>query len=422
MISLFCSDCGSDVETSARFCANCGARVASKREIIDIPELTKSLIEKQLKPLSGYGSEPSDRAIIEEEITKLFNDIHSKTIGGPLFTYDPKTRFCESDTTDEIDVVGPQIIEVILNSDQVQNSIRPIISTFINWFVLSINIPIEPRTMHIMFLANLEDSLSDANIAFFGLTNNFELVKNFYNSTFPDGKDEFFGHLESIAEQAPKGQLQTLPGTQSPFETNTDRKDYWKIVLDLYRQSFYPVITTVNDVLVANSWLNEYVSVFENYSKTFLKDEFVSVVQCHEMVTGNKSPAEGKDKILLFSNSGICEIYANEKHRRGTSPSFYPVEQIQEISIGTEIHEAHGGFSSKVSTFMVVVIHTTSHQVHTKYVYLGENEQETNVNRPKFMTKLTQISRFYPLAEGDFVQSSSGYTLSPSIGIWHPIN
>jgi hypothetical protein len=248
------------------------------------------------------------------------------------------------------------------------------------------------------------------------------MVKVFYMTTFPEGKDEFFSCLKSIADQSQPGDIEALPGRQSPFELGTDRKEYWKIIADNYHQRFYPVITTVREILTSNEWLGEYLPFLESHLGTFLSSEFVSVIQCHEMVTGNKSPISGKDKILLFSNSGIAEIYANEKHRRGTAPVFYPREQIDEISIGTEVHESHGGFSSNVSTFSVISIRTKSHQLHTKYVYMGENEHELNVNRPKLMTKLTQLSSYYPLAEGDVVQSASGYTLSPSIGIWHPIN
>ena len=146
------------------------------------------------------------------------------------------------------------------------------------------------------------------------------------------------------------------------------------------------------------------------------------MIQCQEMVTGNKSPISGKEKILFFSDQGVCEIYTKEKHRRGASPRLFQRDTVSEISIGTEVHESHGGFTSSVSTFMVITIHTTNYEVHTKYMHLGDNEQELNSSRPGIMKELEQIARFYSLVEGDVAQSSSGYTLTPSIGFWHSLD
>jgi hypothetical protein len=71
---------------------------------------------------------------------------------------------------------------------------------------------------------------------------------------------------------------------------------------------------------------------------------------------------------------------------------------------------------------MVITIHTTNYEVHTKYMHLGDNEQELNSSRPGIMRKLEQIAKFYSLVEGDVAQSSSGYTLTPSIGFWQSLD
>jgi hypothetical protein len=53
---------------------------------------------------------------------------------------------------------------------------------------------------------------------------------------------------------------------------------------------------------------------------------------------------------------------------------------------------------------------------------MGGNEAELNSARPEMMKKIAEISKFYKIVEGDVIQSSSGFSISPSIGIWHPID
>lgn len=420
---MFCSDCGNALESNPKFCQNCGAPTGASKPEIDIQEFTKGLVDTHLGLLGGYGSAASDRAIIEEAITNLFNEIHKATVGENLFTFDSATRACSSDTTDEFaESIAPQVIDIILTSAKVQDSIRPCISTFMNWFVYSIDIPIQSSTKHIMFLNNLRDSLSDANLTFFGFTSNIEVVKTFYLDEYPQGQDEFFSLLTMIADQSKSGEIEVLPGNQPWFATGTDRRELWGNVKTHFEQSFFPVKLTVREILESNSWLGEHLIYLQTSSPSFLSEEFVALIQCQEMVTGNKSPISGKEKILFFSDQGVCEIYTKEKHRRGTSPRLFQRDTVSEISIGTEVHESHGGFTSSVSTFMVITIHTTNYEVHTKYMHLGNNEQELNSSRPGIMKKLEQIARYYSLVEGDVAQSSSGYTLTPSIGFWHSLD
>jgi hypothetical protein len=420
---MFCSECGSGLENQPKFCPNCGAAIGVKAPELDVKKLTTELVDTHLGLLGGYGSVASDRSIIEEAITNLFNEIHKVTEGENLFTFDPVTRACSSDTTDEFaESIAPQVIDIVLTSAKVQEYIRPCISSFMNWFVYSIDIPIHATTKHIMFLNNLKDTLSDANLTFFGFTSNAEIVKNFYLDEYPEGKNEFFSLLTSIADQSKSGEIEVLPGNQPWFAPGTDRKEQWDNVKTHFEQSFFPVKTTVKEILGSNSWLDEHLVYLQTSMPSFLAEEFVALIQCQEMVTGNKSPISGKEKILLFSDQGICEIYTKEKHRRGTSPHLFQREIVSEISIGTETHESHGGFTSSASTFMVITIHTTNYEVHTKYMHLGDNEQELNSSRPGIMRKLEQIAKFYSLVEGDVAQSSSGYTLTPSIGFWQSLD
>jgi len=420
---MFCSECGSGLDSQPKFCPNCGAAIGVKAPEIDVAELTKELVDTHLGLLGGYGSSPSDRAIIEEAVTKLFNELQTKTVGGICFTYDPTTRACTSDTVDEFaDSVAPNAIETIMTSNKVADSILPCISTFLNWFSFGIEIPLNPSTTHAIFLNNLKDGLSDANLTFFGFTSNIEIVKNFYLNVYPEGTDEFLGLLKLTAAQSISGEIDVLPGNQPWFSPETDRKGLWEIVATTFEQSFYPIKTSIREAIQSTDWLGEHLEFLETNLASFLSEEFVGLIQCQEAVTGNKSPISGKDKILLFSDLGICEIYTKEKYRRGTKPLYFPRQQVSEISIGTETHESHGGFSSSSSTFMVLTIHTANYEVHTKYVHLGSSEQELNASRPGIMKRLEDISKFYSLVEGDIAQSSSGYTLTPSIGFWHAVD
>lgn len=164
---MFCSECGSGLENRPKFCPNCGAAIGEKAPELDVKKLTTELVDTHLGLLGGYGSAASDRSIIEEAITNLFNEIHNVTEGENLFTFDPVTRACSSDTTDEfVESIAPQVIDLVLTSTKVQDSIRPCISTFLNWFVFIYDVPLKPRVKHVMFLNNLKDELSDANLTF----------------------------------------------------------------------------------------------------------------------------------------------------------------------------------------------------------------------------------------------------------------
>jgi hypothetical protein len=420
---MFCTNCGVGLTGGPKFCPGCGVAAGLKGPSLSINELIEKLIETHLDVLVGYGSAPSDRAIIEESLTKLFNELQLKTVGGTCFTFDPATRACTSDTVDEFaDSIAPLAIHAIMSRSNLQESILPCVSTFLNWFVFSIDIPVNPETVHRIFIFNLRDGLSDANLTFFGFNTNIEIVKSFYQDTYPQGREEFFSQLKLIAESSEPGEIDVLPGNRPWFEAGTDRKKLWGIARDIFQETFFPVKTSIKEILDSADWLKEHLIFLQGSLPSFLTQEYLGLIQCQESVTGNKSPISGKDKLLLFSDYGICEIYTKEKHRRGTAPVFLSRNEVTEISIGTEVHESHGGFSSSVSTFMVITIHTSNYQIRTLYVYMGGNEQELNSSRPRIMQNLERIATYYSLVEGDVAQSSSGYTMTPSIGFWHSID
>jgi hypothetical protein len=71
---------------------------------------------------------------------------------------------------------------------------------------------------------------------------------------------------------------------------------------------------------------------------------------------------------------------------------------------------------------MVLTIFTADNKIYTKHVYLGDSESELNASRPLMMERLRNISKYFRIVEGDVIQSSSGFSVSPSIGFWQGID
>jgi hypothetical protein len=421
---MFCIECGHEIDGKPKFCPECGTNIGSKTPKAVPSELIESLIGKHFALIAGYGNSPDDRFIVHNAIVNLFNDFSMQMYGTDCFvnfkevTGDVDCNFSVDFTDEAIEL----IIELLIQSDKVVPLLKPIVTKFLFWFVyfgLS-EVKINCIIAHKIHLTTLEDRLSDSNLGWYGVSPVSEIIINFYKNVLPESKDDFLAAMQSVVSTVESGSIDLIPGLKPLFDSNADRKATWEYVFSLYTEAFTAL--SVNSILEMTDWLKEYVPYFESKLAAFLDQEFVALIQCQESVIGNKSPISGKDQILFFSNQGICEIYTKEKHRRGSQPIFYPLSEIHEISIGTEDHESYGGFTSSVSTFMVLTIFTVSHKIYTKHIYMGGNEAELNSARPEMMKKIAEISKLYTIVEGDVIQSSSGFSVSPSIGIWHPID
>ena len=421
---MFCIECGHEIDGKPKFCPECGTNIGSKTPKAVPSELIESLIGKHFALIAGYGNSPDDRFIVHNAIVNLFNDFSMQMYGTDCFvnfkevTGDVDCNFSVDFTDEAIEL----IIELLIQSDKVVPLLKPIVTKFLFWFVyfgLS-EVKINSIIAHKIHLTTLEDRLSDSNLGWYGVSPVSEIIINFYKNVLPESKDDFLAAMQSVVSTVESGSIDLIPGLKPLFDSNADRKATWEYIYSLYTEAFTAL--SVNSILEMTDWLKEYVPYFESKLAAFLDQEFVALIQCQESVIGNKSPISGKDQILFFSNQGICEIYTKEKHRRGSQPIFYPLSEIHEISIGTEDHESYGGFTSSVSTFMVLTIFTVSHKIYTKHIYMGGNEAELNSARPEMMKKIAEISKLYTIVEGDVIQSSSGFSVSPSIGIWHPID
>jgi hypothetical protein len=314
------------------------------------------------------------------------------------------------------------VLEILIQSDEINDLLKPIVAKYLFWFVYFTfsDLRIKPTIAHKIKLLTLEDKLSDSNLSWFNNSEVFGFTKDFYKNIFAEGKDEFLSAMYSIVSSVKPGPIDTIPGYSANFDSNKDRKTEWENLYTIYNSSFVPL--SIESVLNEYDWLKEYKPYFETNLITFLNQEFVALIQCQESVIGNKSPISGKDQILFFSTKGICEVYAKEKHRRNSQPLFYALSEVSEVSVGTEEHESFSGFSSSVSTFMVLTIFTADNKIYTKHVYLGDSESELNASRPLMMERLRNISKYFRIVEGDVIQSSSGFSVSPSIGFWQGID
>ena len=421
---MYCTECGHGIDSTLKFCPECGTKIGDKTLKVAPAELIETLIDKHFSLIAGYGSAPDDRIIVHSAIIKFFNDFSMQMFGSDCFVnFDKSNGDADCDfpvefTDEYIEIV----LENLIQSDKINGLIKPILAKYLFWFIYFTfsDLRINPIIAHKIKLLALEDKLSDSNLSWFYNSEVFGFTKEFYKNIFPSGKDEFLSAMHSIVSSVKPGSIDTIPGYSASFNSNKDRKTEWGNLYDIYNSSFIPL--SIQSVLEQQEWLNEYKPYFESNFATFLDQEFVALIQCQESVIGNKSPISGKDQILFFSTQGICEVYAKEKHRRNSQPLFYTLSEVAEISIGTEEHESFSGFSSSVSTFMVFTIFTTGNKIYTKHIYLGDTEPELNASRPQMMERLQNISKFFTIVEGDVIQSSSGFSISPSIGFWQGID
>ena len=421
---MYCTECGHGIDGTLKFCPECGTKIGDKTFKVAPAELIKSLINKHFSLIAGYGSAPDDRIIVHSAIVNLFNDFSMQMFGSDCFenfnksTGDADCDFPVEFTDEYIEIV----VEILIQSDEINDLLKPMVAKYLFWFVYFTfsDLRINPAIAHKIQLLTLDDKLSDSNLNWFYNSEVFGFIKDFYKTIFPGGKDEFLSAMQSIVSSVKPGPIDTIPGYSVYFDSNKDRKIEWENLYTIYNAAY--ISLSIKSVLETQDWLKEYKPYFETNLITLLDQEFVALIQCQESVIGNKSPISGKDQILFFSTQGICEVYTKEKHRRYSQPLFFPLSEVGEISIGTEEHQSFGGFSSSVSTFMVLTIFTTDNKIYTKHIYLGDSEAELNASRPLMMERLGNISKYFTIVEGDVVQSSSGFSISPSIGFWQGID
>jgi hypothetical protein len=428
---MFCMECGKALSGSPKFCSECGTQVVgfklSDQPPVPFAEINiAELISKHFELLGGYGTSPEDRRLIKDAIFRLFDDV--------AIAIDGKSHRDGDLVSEKLREVMPVIHEAILKSNLIPEQIIPIISNLLLrqhmnrtkdskiYYVegSSITYP----CYHELIKNSLRDVLSDGNLYTFGEDAVRDFLIMFYKEHYPEGIGDFLQNLNRAAESSMPGALEGFPefcdGTFDGFE----RKSMWQTLYSAFQLAFYPKITTVRQVLESKEWLNKYIQhLEENYLSHMLEEEWLGFFTCRESAGENKSPNDGAEKIIFFTSGGVCEIFQDTTFmsKARSKPDYIKRQNVARITVGTKIHETHAGFGSSANTWITLTIETTGHRINTKYIYLGDSEKLMNENRPIIMAHLDSISKQYSLEAGTTVQSSSGFTITPSIGFWHSI-
>ena len=439
---MFCVECGKSLNGSPKFCSECGNQVEGFK-LLDQPHapITEinitELISKHFELFGGYGTSPEDRFLIEKATWELLDDLTVRIDGTRVF----EGEEIGINITDTLaDHSFPFFVRSLVDSKSVPENIMPIISTFLLVQLIGLDIRVDDKDLHKLIQSALKDNLSDANLYVFGIDFYGIRIHNFYQEHFPEGTNEFLQNVLRQAENSNPGRIECPPRRRAwtppallesvpnwgeeKFFDGEDRKKRWQGICRWHDQVFYAKIKTVKQVFESQEWLNKYIQhLEENYLSHMLEEEWLGLIQCRESAGENKSPNDGAQKLIFFTSGGVCEIFRDTTFmsRARSKPDYIKRQNIVRITVGTKIHETHSGFGSSAATWMTLTIETTGHRINTKYIYLGDSEKQMNENRPKIMANLDSISKQYSLEAGTTVQSSSGFTITPSIGFWHSI-
>jgi hypothetical protein len=410
---ISCKNCNIDIAPESKFCPECGSKIIEKNNVIDFESLIQGLIEKNLELLSGYGDSRDDRGLVEHGVTKIIDGVCSNFYGNTFYQdFNPKTRLGNVYINEEFtNNYLPLIVEFLIKSNDVPSTILPVISSFLWQSTIENNVDLDIELKNQIILNTLQDNLSDNNLSIFYTDFWFQVVIDFYNTTAPNKKDAFLKSLTDLANSAKAGVID-IPQSRESFLDLSNRQELWQNLIVIYQTGLYPQQFTVHDFLGLDG-LGDAKNYIQREFPEVLKYEYLAFFYC-------KPDLEGKDFFLIFTSEGICYFPMKAKHMKG-KPSFYPAKEIDKITIGEEIHESHGGFTSSTSHWMLLTIFTKEFQQYARYIPDGNSEQEMNEIRPSRMADLNKISKYYQLEEGESYQSSSGFSLSPSIGVWGPI-
>ena len=168
-------------------------------------------------------------------------------------------------------------------------------------------------------------------------------------------------------------------------------------------------LPTVEKALVGR---DDILNLLQSKYPSVLKATFISkIVDTFTKVTG------GQKQEILFTDHGI--IFMTRERRGGVTgeSQFIPVGKITNLEVGSETHTEHAGFTSTTADYWILTVNTTDYESYSRWLYLGANESEINVNRPFIMRALGPASQFYQIDEGDSWQTSGGFQTSFGFGV-----
>ena len=415
-------------------------------------DFIQELIKLHFSVITSSENSLEDAIIVKKTVVTIFNEFSLKMTGSEAFNW-----FDHENTLSNVEPLGALSEEKILlsgalseekillisqqlfQSIDIATELKPMISTFlIQLDIVGICCRLKNSAAHKIIIQSLLDDPLDDNLILMVYQIKEGDIIDFYREIFPEGTKELVKAISDLTENAAALPITSsvnssfLPSdidlgeaweyTEALFSVSSlfdDDDEYIEILREIILSNADTV--TVQTVLESNSWLNEYIPYFQQNLIEFLDQDFVTTIQCQESVAGNEDPNSGKKQILFFSEQGICVVNEKSKIRRRPQPIFFRSVDVLQISIGTRNHLLTSGFSSSNTNFLVLTIFTKSHQIHTKNIYLGDSEAQANTTRPAIIKKLNSIADHYTVVEGDVVQSTSGYSIQPSFGIFQQL-
>lgn len=119
-----------------------------------------------------------------------------------------------------------------------------------------------------------------------------------------------------------------------------------------------------------------------------------------------------KSSELLFTTEGVILLSKKFQGRFTGESSVIPAKSIRDIEIGSDLHTEYRGVTSTTSSYWTISINTTDFQSFTRWIWIGNSEDQMNQIRPGLVSDLQEISKIYDLREGDDWQTSGGFKTS----------
>ena len=165
---------------------------------------------------------------------------------------------------------------------------------------------------------------------------------------------------------------------------------------------------------VENAYANqpEEVQYLKSQCPQILGDGFLQNFFATTAVIG------GKTEEILVTEKYLAFIPQKKSGWGAGDFNLIDRSHVDHISVGSEVHTEYQGLISKTQSFWTLTFVTTQYTQFTRWLYLGKNEAEMNVNRPNLGKTLDKLSENFELVQGDSFQTSGGYTTSVGIGFW----
>lgn len=126
----------------------------------------------------------------------------------------------------------------------------------------------------------------------------------------------------------------------------------------------------------------------------------------------------GKSEEIIITESYVLFVPEKKSGWGAGEMGSLNREIVTAISVGTEFHTEYQGISSTSDMYWTLTFVTSQHTEYKRWLFLGGNEKQMNINRPIHSSTLDRLGEFFDLVEGDSFESSSGYTTSFGVGFW----